>query len=100
MGRLRGKDAGQTRQNPTPAYLASADRFQGEIALTMGRYEEAIEAYRNATTRYQHHPEALEAFVQIAVCYRRLERNLEARGTVEHAKLVLNRMDSDASRRR
>ena len=71
--------------------------IRGYVLLDLGRYEEAIEAYRNATTRYQHLPESLEAFVQIAGCYRHLERPVEARGTVGQAKDVLNRMDPDAS---
>ena len=71
--------------------------IHGYVLFDLGRYEEAIESYRNATTRYQHHPESLEAFVQIAGCYRHLERPVEARGTVGQAQDVLDRMDRNAS---
>ncbi len=62
----------------------------------LGRYEEAIQAYSTATNRYQYAPESLEAYVQIATCYRRLNRNDKARGTLEQAKVVLSRIKPDA----
>ena len=41
-------------------------------------------------------PESLEAHVQIATCYRRLRRPNEARGTLEQARVVLQRIRADA----
>ncbi len=64
--------------------------------IDLGRYEDAIRAYSTATNRYQHAPEVLEAFVQIAGCYRRLNRPQEARGTVRQAQVVLNRLPEKA----
>lgn len=61
-------------------YFARADAL-----YDMQRYEEAIDAYSNATNRYQQEPEALEAYVQIANCHRRKSRPAEARGTIEPA---------------
>ena len=69
----------------------------GAAQFAMGRYEEAIRAYSIATNRYQHAPEVLEAFVQIATCYRRLDKPIEARGAVQQAKVVLGRIKSDAN---
>lgn len=72
-------------------YFARADAL-----YDMARYDEAIQAYSTATNRYQHEPESLEAYVQIANCHRRKNRPSEARGTLEQAKVVLNRIRPDA----
>ena len=63
---------------------------------TWDRYDDAIQAYSAATNRYQHDPESLEAYVQIASCHRRLGRPSEARGTLEQARVVLQRIRPDA----
>ena len=49
-----------------------------------------------ATNRYQHDPESLEAYVQIASCHRREGRISEACGTLEQARVVLQRIRPDA----
>ena len=64
----------------------------GAALFDLARYEEAIRAYSKAISRYQHDPEALDAFVQIASCYRRLNKRVEARGTFQQAKVVLSRI--------
>jgi tetratricopeptide (TPR) repeat protein len=60
------------------------------------RFEEAIQKYSSATNRYQNEPESLQAFVQIASCYRQLGRHPEARATIMQAQMVLSRMPEDA----
>ena len=70
---------------------------RADALFDLGRLEEAIQAYSAATNRYQHEPEALEAYVQIATCYRRLQRYAEARGTLEQARVVLERIKPDAN---
>jgi TolA-binding protein len=72
-------------------YFARADAL-----YDMERYEEAITAYSNATNRYQQEPESLEAFVQIANCHRRTNQPAKARGTLQQAKVILNRIRPDA----
>jgi TolA-binding protein len=72
-------------------YFARAD-----VLYDLEDFEEAIQAYATATNRYQHEPEALEAYVQIASCQRLLNRKAEARGTLEQAKVVLQRIPADA----
>ena len=72
-------------------YFARADAL-----YDMARYEEAIQAYSNATERYQQEPESLEAYVQIANCHRRRSRLAEYRGTLEQAKVILERIRPDA----
>jgi tetratricopeptide (TPR) repeat protein len=72
------------------AYFGSADAL-----FDLGRYEEAIRAYTLAANRYQNEPAALEAFVQIASCHRRMRRPNEAKGVLEQAKVVLARIDPE-----
>ena len=69
---------------------------RGTVLYDLGDFEAAIKAYSTATSRYQHEPAALEAYVQIAACYRRLNKPLEARGTLEQAKLVMERIGENA----
>jgi tetratricopeptide (TPR) repeat protein len=69
------------------AYFGSADAL-----FDLGRYDEAIRAYTLAANRYQNEPAALEAFVQIASCHRRMRRPGEAKGVLEQAKVVLARI--------
>ena len=69
---------------------------QADTLFDLEKFEEAIQAYSSASNRYQHKPEALEAFVRIAACYRRLDNNAKARGTLEQAKVVLSRIGEDA----
>ncbi len=69
------------------SYFARANSL-----FDMGQNEAAVQAYSNATNRYLNQPEALEALVQMAACYRNLNRPDEARGQLEQAKLVLKRL--------
>jgi tetratricopeptide (TPR) repeat protein len=72
-------------------YFARAD-----VEFNLERYQQAIAAYSSATNRYHDRPESLEAFVQISRCYRELGQGVEARGTLEQAKVVLKRIPPDA----
>jgi tetratricopeptide (TPR) repeat protein len=69
---------------------------RADALFDLNRYDDAIEAYSAATNRYQNDPESLEAYVQIASCHRRLGRLSEARGTLEQARVVLQRIRPDA----
>ncbi len=70
---------------------------RADALFDLEKYEDAIQAYSAATNRYQHDPESLEAYVQIASCHRRLGKVSEARGTLEQARVVLQRIRSDAN---
>lgn len=59
------------------------------------RWEDAVKVYSTATSRWQYEPEALEAYVQLAACYRRLGRAEEATSTLEQAKVALERIPAD-----
>ena len=69
---------------------------RADALFDLEKYDDAIAAYSAATNRYQHDPESLEAYVQIASCLRRIGRVSEARGTLEQAKVVLQRIRPDA----
>ncbi|MCA9267617.1 MAG: tetratricopeptide repeat protein, partial [Planctomycetales bacterium] len=87
VGELRPLDESVLRN----AYFA-----RGTALYDLGAYEKAIQAYSTATNRYQHEPAAIEAYVQIAACYRRMNMPIEARGTLEQAKLVMSEIRADA----
>ncbi len=69
----------------------------GDIYFDLGQYEAAIRAYRTTTNRYQSRPAVLLAYVQIASAYRRLNKPLEARATLEQAKAVLGRIKTESA---
>lgn len=67
----------------------------GDLYYEVGQYDEAIAAYKAASNRYQNLPEALHAFFQIAACHRRMNRDADARGALEQAKVILGRINAD-----
>jgi tetratricopeptide (TPR) repeat protein len=85
-----------TRWPTETAILRNCYFGRADALFDLGKYDEAIQAYSAATNRYQHDPESLEAYVQIASCHRRLGRVSEARGTLEQARVVLLRIRPDA----
>lgn len=77
------------------AILRNCFFARGDILFDLGRYQEAIPAYASITNRYQQRPEVLQAFVQIATCYRRLGQAEDARSTLEQAKYALKHLGED-----
>jgi tetratricopeptide (TPR) repeat protein len=77
--------------------LRNCYMMQGSVLFQLRQYEEARKAYANVTTLYQNEPYVLESFVQIANCWQRLNEPVKARGTIEQAKLVLERMPTDTN---
>ncbi len=71
--------------------LRNCYMMQGSVLFDLKLYEEARKAYANISTLYQNEPFVMESFVHIANCYRRLNKPVKAKGTIEQAKLVLNR---------
>jgi TolA-binding protein len=78
------------------AVLRNAHFACGDALFDLNEYDQAIEAYSAAIDRYQTEPESLEALLQIANCYRRLNVPSEARGTLMQAQAALTRMREDA----
>lgn len=77
------------------ALLRNCYMMQGSVLFQLKQYEEARKAYANISTLYQNEPFVLESFVHIANCYRKLNKPVKAKGTIEQAKLVLNRLPAD-----
>ena len=69
----------------------------GSVQFDLEYYDQAINTYQNASTRYQNEPIVLESFVQLANCYRRQNKPVEARGALERAKVVLKRLPKNVS---
>jgi tetratricopeptide (TPR) repeat protein len=72
--------------------LRNCYMLEGAVLFDLGRYKEAIEAYSNVSSLYPDEPFVLETFVQIANCWRRLNRHDNARGAVHQAQIVLDRL--------
>jgi TolA-binding protein len=79
------------------AMLRNAHFSIGDVLYAEGECEQAIKAYFIAVNRYQNRPEALDACVQIANAYRRLDKPQEANNALLQAKLLLSRMKPDVS---
>ena len=65
---------------------------EADTLYDLGRWEEAIEAYKRVTARYLNEPESLEALVQITRCFRKLDNKQDAARTLATAQQVLRRI--------
>jgi tetratricopeptide (TPR) repeat protein len=83
---LRGHGSGDPLER---SLLRNCYLMQGSVLFELRRFEEALQAYGSVITSYQNDPIALESFVQIANCWRRLDQPVKARVTVDQAKMVL-----------
>jgi tetratricopeptide (TPR) repeat protein len=68
----------------------------GDVYQELGRYPEALRAYQLAANHYATSPEILDAYLQIANVYRRMDRPAEARTSLEQARLALRRIPPEA----
>jgi tetratricopeptide (TPR) repeat protein len=69
----------------------------GASLADLGRYDDAVHAYFDAANLCRNEPESLEAFVQMANCYRKLNRPEQARGSIAQATATLERIDKNAN---
>ncbi len=74
------------------AVLRNARFAVGETCFALQRYPEALRAYQSAANHYATSPEVLDAYLQIANVYRRMDRPAEARTSLEQARLALRRI--------
>jgi tetratricopeptide (TPR) repeat protein len=70
--------------------------LEGSVLYELRRFEEALQAYGSVITSFQNDPIALESFVQVANCWRRLDQPVKARVTLDQARMVLKGMPADA----
>jgi tetratricopeptide (TPR) repeat protein len=78
------------------AMLRNCYMLEGTVLFDLSRYKEAIEAFSNVASLYPDEPFVLETFVQIASCWRRLNQNDKARGSIQQAQIALDRLPPDA----
>ncbi len=64
--------------------------------FALEKYDRAIEAYTNAANRYAEDPSVLLAYIQMANCYDRLGKPLDARGVAIQAMLIHKNMTEKA----
>jgi tetratricopeptide (TPR) repeat protein len=76
----------------TGTMLRNCYMLEGAVLFDLGKYKEAIEAYSNVSSLYPDEPFVLETFVQIANCWRRLDKHENARGAVKQAQIALDRL--------
>ncbi len=69
--------------------LRNCYMLEGAVLFDLRKYKEAIEAYSNVSSLYPDEPFVLETFVQIANCWRRLDKHENARGAVKQAQIAL-----------
>ena len=78
------------------ALLRNARFAIGETYLELELYPEALRAYQSAANQYATSPEVLDAYMQIANVYRRMDRPMGARTSLEQARLALRRIPPGA----
>lgn len=78
------------------ATLRNCYMLGGDVLFELGRYEEARQAFSSISTLYQNEPYMLEALVQIYHCWRRQQDRVKARGVIQQARLLLDRLPEDA----
>lgn len=94
-------EAQDSSQIPENAQALLRNCFFGEadVLFDLEKYEEAIEAYRNVGNRFMNEPEALEALVQIAECFRVLGQDEQAHRTLMQAEQLLSRIPPESEGR-
>ncbi len=89
--------AEQNELDPSDKAILRNARFAlGASLYDLGRYDEAIRIYASAASLYRNEPEVLDAFVQLAACYRRSNRLADAQIALAQAKAALERINKNA----
>lgn len=71
------------------ALLRNSYFTRGHLYYQLNKYDEAIGMYRQASNMVISKPEVLESYVQIASCYRKLNKPEEAVRIINQAKILL-----------
>lgn len=78
------------------AMLRNCYMLKGAVLFDLERYQEAAKEYSNVSTLFQNEPFVLETLVQVSNCWRRLNDPEKARGAIDQALAVLERLPPDA----
>jgi tetratricopeptide (TPR) repeat protein len=76
--------------------LRNCYMLEGTVLFDLKKYKEAIEAFSNVASLYPDDPFVLETFVQISNCWRRLDRDDNARGAIRQAQIALDGLPANA----
>ena len=63
-----------------------------KLELSLGQLDAAIDSFNLAQNRFQERPETLDALIQVAMIYRRLGRDTQAKETVQKGKVLLQKL--------
>jgi len=95
IGALAPHDAAELSELEE-TYLRMSYLYRGDCLFDLGRYQEAIEAYRETAWRYEGLPAAVSASMQIIHCHLRLGESVEAESALARLKWLLRKMPEDA----
>lgn len=76
--------------------LRNCFMLAGDVLFELERYEEARQSFSSISTLYQNEPYMLEALVQIYHCWRRQGDQPKARGVIQQAQQLLQRLPPEA----
>ncbi len=91
-----GRRAAEDLTEQEKAVLRNCRFAVGDVYLELESYREALRAFQSAANHYMASPEVLDAYLQIANVYRRMDRPAEARTSLEQARLALRRIPPEA----
>ncbi len=86
------------KQQETPLFpleeklFRNSQFFAAQVLFRMARYDSAVKSYSSIANRYQNRPVSLEAYLQMARIYLRLDRPLRAKRAIEQAKWMFDRL--------
>ena len=96
LGNDLGRRAAEDLTEQEKAVLRNSRFVLGDVYLELERYPEALRAFQSAANHYAASPEVLDAYLQIATVYRRMDRPAEARTSLEQARLALRKIPPEA----
>ncbi|HVP09785.1 MAG TPA: tetratricopeptide repeat protein [Phycisphaerae bacterium] len=77
-------------------YLRMSYLYRGDCLFDLALYDQAVEAYREATWRYENLPAAVSASTQIIHCYLRQGQTAEASAALARLKWLLKKIPASA----
>lgn len=71
------------------ALLRNSFFIRGQLFYRLNKFEQSIKMYQSASNMVLQQPEVLEAYAQMAQCYRHLGRKDDVKRVVDQAKILL-----------